>query len=795
MRSRKLAVILLVAFAASGWADRQILGKIESIMDQSATIDVGKQDGVEENMVFEVWSNPRMIEIPISGDVVFQEMKVVASIVVVDVADTHSTCRIENFEMAASQVKAGMRVAQNPVRPEEEQDPYVVEFLADNAAAAWNNSIKLNIKASDPNGGRLIYRWSCTGGRLAFAATSSPENTWTAPLESGQYEVTVVVRDPTGREGTDTKVLRSGGLPRNWRPQRFPFRGHLGDHQVIFSKIADIAFDQQGFAYVLDPERRMVVKLDEGWGYVAQYGPYPDDFDFFRMEVFENRVYLLDRYNKAVFMYPLNSAETFTTNRPVKFGKEGSYGVNGEMVDPIDIEINSQGEVYVLDKHTGTVQLFDKLGNFQLSLGTKANGNMDGQLEQPVSIALDPEGNLIVLDDGQIKKVVVFENHRPAFQIRLGDAKEKMTGLDFDPTTGLMYVLSNTGGDVNLRPIKALECRKQRSNVRKFGEMLTESKSFKNMTDVSRIKLSPTGDVFVVAKQNTELFRYISTDEQTWQLYGKWGGEAYSFEYVTKISCDPLGNIACLAPDLYAVMVLDNVGWMTAKFGHIGEGNDRLRDPIDIDSGADGSIYVLDAEYGNVRKYSPNGGIPVPIGNPGAGGSQISNPVDVAVVEGTVYVLMAREVNAILHFDEAGRVIDSFPAAADSQLTEPSALGALPKDRVVAGCNDNYVLRRYLKRQGRFSADQSFKLFTDVNAYDDLSGMNTGLLGMVARDDGAFGDDFYVAVADENVGLIGRVDDDMENNCPAPVDLATDGYGMMYVLDAQSHRIARFQCQ
>lgn len=75
----------------------------------------------------------------------------------------------------------------------------------------------------------------------------------------------------------------------------------------------------------------------------------------------------------------------------------GSYGTgNGQFVDPVDIAVDPNWDVYVTDAGQARVQVFDWQGKFLRALGSRGNGH--GQFREPSGIAIDRLGRAYVGD-------------------------------------------------------------------------------------------------------------------------------------------------------------------------------------------------------------------------------------------------------------------------------------------------------------------------------------------------------------------------------------------------------------
>jgi DNA-binding beta-propeller fold protein YncE len=76
------------------------------------------------------------------------------------------------------------------------------------------------------------------------------------------------------------------------------------------------------------------------------------------------------------------------------WGGKGSG--EGAFLEPRDIAVNVQGQVYVADFRNHRIQKFDPRGKFLLAWG--GPGTAPGQFKDPTGIAVDPEGAVYVVD-------------------------------------------------------------------------------------------------------------------------------------------------------------------------------------------------------------------------------------------------------------------------------------------------------------------------------------------------------------------------------------------------------------
>src|SRR5919107_152720 len=79
--------------------------------------------------------------------------------------------------------------------------------------------------------------------------------------------------------------------------------------------------------------------------------------------------------------------------------KWGRFGeADGQFENPIEVALDSSGNVYVGDDDNSRIQKFDSDGTFIAKWGSQGAG--DGQFDDPTGVALDSYGNVYVADLG-----------------------------------------------------------------------------------------------------------------------------------------------------------------------------------------------------------------------------------------------------------------------------------------------------------------------------------------------------------------------------------------------------------
>lgn len=108
------------------------------------------------------------------------------------------TCEVNDGQESASASSNGT-VTQKPNRPP------TIECLTTTMDVASGSSIELSAKASDPDGGKLTYSWTASGGRVrGNGATATFDATG---VSAGSYTITAAVQDDRGGKASCTMTV------------------------------------------------------------------------------------------------------------------------------------------------------------------------------------------------------------------------------------------------------------------------------------------------------------------------------------------------------------------------------------------------------------------------------------------------------------------------------------------------------------------------------------------------------------------------------------------------------------
>ena len=109
-----------------------------------------------------------------------------------------------NVTVTVTDGRGGEAMKQITITVRANKSPKITSVIADAVWTTPSGNLQVTCNASDPDGDKLSYEWTTTGGDIS--GTGATVN-WTAPQDVGRYDITVVVTD--GHGSSDTKKLCS----------------------------------------------------------------------------------------------------------------------------------------------------------------------------------------------------------------------------------------------------------------------------------------------------------------------------------------------------------------------------------------------------------------------------------------------------------------------------------------------------------------------------------------------------------------------------------------------------------
>ena len=213
------------------------------------------------------------------------------------------------------------------------------------------------------------------------------------------------------------------------------FVGLFGDGAV--QNPSDITVGPDGSVWVTEMATDQVLQFDQDGNLLRAFGETgngPGQFEFADFGAIDldsdGNVYVLDTGNQRI--------QKFTP----ELAFEGQWGGNGtdpgEFLHPSDIAVRDDGMNFVVDAKSGRVQQFDASGVLVQEI---IPTGLADQFFEPARLGLDPAGNLYVPD---LTRVYVFDRDgRPLRTIQTGEVDNGQiwlgNGVEVSPS-GVLYV-------------------------------------------------------------------------------------------------------------------------------------------------------------------------------------------------------------------------------------------------------------------------------------------------------------------------------------------------------------------
>ena len=139
--------------------------------------------------------------------------------------------------------------------------------------------------------------------------------------------------------------------------------------------------------YILDRASGDVVVFNENLQYVKTYGCSDCGLGFGDFEIKGDILWAMEKSKPVVYKYSLQGEKLATIQLRAD-----------NLEFPYAIEIGPGDIIYLLDRHNGSVSVFDQQGKFKYSAFSL--GHVRGKLYYPEDLLLDPWGRLCVIDSG-----------------------------------------------------------------------------------------------------------------------------------------------------------------------------------------------------------------------------------------------------------------------------------------------------------------------------------------------------------------------------------------------------------
>jgi DNA-binding beta-propeller fold protein YncE len=224
-----------------------------------------------------------------------------------------------------------------------------------------------------------------------------------------------------------------------------------------FSTPEDMATDRNGNFYVTDTGADRIIKFDQNFNFIYELGSTgdgPGEFEHphgIGVDSMGN-LYVNDAFSPRIQKF---------TNDGFFIKQWGSLGTgDGQFTLPLEhLEVDSTDKVFMVDSESNPrVQLFDTEGNFITKFGEPGSGA--GELDVPEHLSVDTQGNVYVVDRGD-QTMKVFKQCPASLSSSEGSGLSTTTDdrifpLLADSTAKINPMKSQPSSDLTLKELSNL---------------------------------------------------------------------------------------------------------------------------------------------------------------------------------------------------------------------------------------------------------------------------------------------------------------------------------------------------
>ena len=304
---------------------------------------------------------------------------------------------------------------------------------------------------------------------------------------------------------------------------------------------------------------------------------------------------------------------------PVFLDKWGTSGTGDEQfMQPMDMAVDSDGNIYVVDGINNRVQKFNSDYEYLLRWGTAGAG--DGQFNQPMSIAVDSTGDVYVLDccNHRVQKF----NSTGAYITKWGsngsgnDQFNYPDGIAVDSSDNV-YV-SDTGNN---------RIQKFTSSGGYLAQLGEAGSGLGQLSTPEGIDVDSDGYVYVVDQGNHRVQKFDS--EGNYELaWGQQGTGDQQFAAPVGLAVDEAAGVLYVSDiNIDRVQKFTTGGIYLTNWGEPGSGDGDFNTPSGVDVDADGNIYVADRVNRRIQVFGESQDVDIDI-ELKVGWNMVSVPVD-----------------------------------------------------------------------------------------------------------------------------------------------------------------------
>ena len=307
--------------------------------------------------------------------------------------------------------------------------------------------------------------------------------------------------------------------------------------------------------------------------------------------------------------FPVDPYEGLRLELPAlqAWGSEGA--TEGRFLEPRDIAISPQGQVYIADSGNHRIQVFDQNGNFLKAWGG-VEGAGPGELTEPWGIAVGPNGNIYVADTWN-HRVQIFDEDGN-FISQFGFFAN--TDGDVNASPGAFWgprdIVIDAEGNVYVSDTGNKRIQKFTADGTYLGAWGGGGIVPGHFDEPVGLDIDSQGNIYVADTWNQRVQKF----DPDFNFISEWpvtGWESTNITNKPFIAIDSQDRVYISDPENYRIIVYSNGGDILGVFGQFGQDVESFKLPLGLAIGEDDIVYVLDSGNNRVMKFAYEGQPPV----------------------------------------------------------------------------------------------------------------------------------------------------------------------------------------
>ncbi len=369
------------------------------------------------------------------------------------------------------------------------------------------------------------------------------------------------------------------------------------------------AIDSEDYIYVIDISNRCVQKFTSDGEFITAFGSEYLGNPMGIAINSQNEIYIVDKYYPEP-VYIFNSDGELISHWSNGFGD-----LPGQFAYPESIAIDTADYVYISDTYNQRVQKFDSNGNYITSWGESISSL--GEFNAPEGMTIDDNNNILIADarNNRIQKFTLDGTFIESW----GNENQFQTPRDITSDQyGFYYVADHDWGR-----IQKLNSNGEIVDSWGFGSGIFPISIAVNR-ELERVYVSENG------KSQIVVYDYDGNPLFSW---GSWGEEDGQFRSQTGISIDNLGYVYVLDPKNDRFQKFDANGQFVFSIYY------ELFDALDIFADNSGNVFIVDTTHRQIVQFYSDGSFNCSWGNYGWGVSSFIRPSGITMDhEGNIYI-------------------------------------------------------------------------------------------------------------------------------------------------------------